>query len=177
VLGGTADTDRPPFDRLYFTRGAERITQAVELYNKGVVDKILFTGGRSGLLDDPVKDNAPIVNFYVSCGVDPADILIENRARNTYENAVLAREVLDQMDLLHARHLLLTSAFHMRRAHACFIKQGINCVPFSTDFHASRPEDRFAMSQFVPSAGVMGDWEFMLKEFIGYIAYRAVGYL
>ena len=177
VLGGTADTERAPFDRLYFSKGAERITQAVTLYKAGKIRKILFTGGNAELFEDPEKDNTPIFQYYLSCGVDPDDIIIENRSRNTHENAVLTKEMLVENNLLDQKHVLLTSAFHMRRAAACYRKEGIDVLEFSTDFYTALPDNRYDFSQFLPSAPVLGNWEFLIKEFVGYIAYWLADYI
>lgn len=48
VLGGTADSEREPYDRLFFIRGAERITHAVNLYKAGKIRKNLIYG-RQGI--------------------------------------------------------------------------------------------------------------------------------
>ncbi len=176
VLGGTTDTERAPFDRLYFSHGAERVTHALRLYKEGKIRKILFTGGKSRLFEDREKDNAPIRNFFIMAGVKAEDIIIENRSRNTHENAVLTKEVLRKLGLADKKHILLTSAFHLRRAEGCFIKENIDVLGFSTNFYSALPKDRFAFFQFIPSVRVLNDWNFLIKEFIGYIVYRAVGY-
>lgn len=177
VLGGTTETERRPFDRLYFTKGAERITQALRLYKEGKIRKILFTGGKGRLFEDREIDNSPILNFFVMAGVNPADIIIENRSRNTHENAELTKKILKKMGLEGEKHILFTSAFHMRRAKACFRKEGIDVLGFSTDFYSQLPKDRFAFRQFIPSVRVLYNWDFLIKEFIGYTVYHTVGYI
>lgn len=176
VLGGTADTERAPFDRLYFTPGAERITHALRLYKEGKIKKILFTGGKSRLFEEREKDNTPIRNFFVMAGVNPGDIIIENQSRNTHENAVLTKKLLKSIGLADKKHILLTSAFHLRRSEACFRKEGIDVFGFSANFYSALPKDRFAFSQFIPSVAVLNNWNFLIKELIGYVVYRMVGY-
>ncbi|NJN25836.1 MAG: hypothetical protein HC819_07640 [Cyclobacteriaceae bacterium] len=44
VLGGTADVDRAPYDRLFFRKGADRITHALNLYHSGKVKKYCLPG-------------------------------------------------------------------------------------------------------------------------------------
>lgn len=177
VLGGTTDVDREPHDRLYFHRGAERVTQAINLYHAGKVNKILFTGGNARLFEDANRDNSPIYNFYVMCGVAPEDILIENSSRNTHENAVYVKKLLEERGVPHGKVILVTSAFHMRRAEGCFQKIGINVTGFSSDFYAALPKDRFGIDGFIPSPTVLKNWDFLIKEWIGYIAYWFAGYL
>ena len=175
VLGGTADVEREPRDRLYFNKGAERITQAVNLHRAGKALQILYTGGRSELFGNPEADNQPIFDFYTMCGVPVGDIILESRSRNTRENALLSKEMLREIDN-PGPVILLTSAFHMRRSLACFRKVGLDVVPFSTDFNSVLPADRYKIGQFFPSSKTLYDWEFLIKEMVGFLVYRLSGY-
>lgn len=173
VLGGTTDVEREPNDRLFFRRGADRLTHALNLYHSGKVKKILFTGGRARLLEDSKRDNSPILDFYVMCGVAPEDIIIENSSRNTHENASHVKDMLDN----NSKVILITSAFHMRRAEGCFKKDGIQVTAFSTDFYSFLPKDRFRFDNFIPSAEILFYWNFLIKEWIGFAAYWMAGYI
>lgn len=176
VLGGTTDVDREPNDRLFFHKGADRVTHALNLYHSGKVKKILFTGGNSRLFEDPNRDNSPIFDFYVMCGVAPEDIIIESSSRNTRENAFFVRDLVEKKAKT-GKVILITSAFHMRRAEGCFRKAGINVTGFSTDFYSVLPKDRFSIDGFIPSSNVLSGWNFLIKEWIGYAAYWMVGYI
>ncbi|HET9054721.1 MAG TPA: YdcF family protein, partial [Cyclobacteriaceae bacterium] len=50
VLTGVTANDREPADRVYFNHGADRVTHTVQLYKKGIIKKILVTGGSGRLL-------------------------------------------------------------------------------------------------------------------------------
>ncbi len=176
VLGGTTDVDREPSDRLFFHKGADRVTHALNLYHAGKVRKIMFTGGNARLFEDPNRDNSPIFDFYVMCGVDSGDIIIESASRNTRENAFFVKDLIAQ-NSSSGKVILITSAFHMRRAEGCFRKVGIDVTGFSTDFYSALPKDRFGIDGFIPSASVLSNWNFLIKEWIGYTAYWIMGYL
>lgn len=176
VLGGTTDVNRKPDDRLFFHKGADRVTHAVNLYHAGKVRKILFTGGNARLFEDPERDNSPIYNFYLMCGVAPEDILIESSSRNTRENALFVKEMIEANGGT-GKVILITSAFHMRRAEGCFKKVGIDVTGFSTDFYSALPKDRFSVGAFFPSPAVLSNWDFLLKEWVGFIVYKLIGYL
>jgi uncharacterized SAM-binding protein YcdF (DUF218 family) len=177
VLGGTADSERAPNDRLFFSRGAERITHAVNLYKAGIIDKILFTGGKGYIFEGPEIDNTPIFDFYIMCGVDSSDILVESTSRNTHQNAVHVRRILEDEDLFAGKHVLLTSAYHMRRSEGCFEKEGFEVLAFSTEMNTALPQYRYNYGLFIPSVAVLENWEFIIKEWIGYIVYWIVGYI
>lgn len=176
VLGGTADVDRDPKDRLFFHKGADRVTHALNLYHSGKVKKILFAGGNPRLFEDPERDNSPIFDFYVMCGVAPEDIIIESASRNTRENAFYVKDLV-QSNAKKGKVILITSAFHMRRAEGCFKKVGINVTGFSADFNSALPKDRFGINGFIPSFNTLISWEFLIKEWVGYLAYRMMGYI
>jgi uncharacterized SAM-binding protein YcdF (DUF218 family) len=173
VLGGVTDPERTPMDRLYFHKGADRITHAIHLYKEGKVKNILFTGGNSKVFEDSDRNNQAILNFYIMCGVAKEDITIENKSRNTHENAVNSYQLLDP----NKKYILITSAFHMRRAEACFRKEGLLVLPFSCDFNSQKDEDRFSVQAFIPSSEAMTGWEILLKEWIGMLAYKISGYI
>jgi uncharacterized SAM-binding protein YcdF (DUF218 family) len=177
VLGGTVDIDREPADRLFFQKsGTERITHAVDVYHAGIVEKIMYVGGNPAILGDPAENNEAVVQFYQMCGVDPADIMSENESRNTHENALNAKKMLGK-NAENTKVVLITSAYHMRRAVACFKKEGFEVIPFSADFYSTKPEDRFTIFGLFPSPVVLSNWNLLIKEWVGYVAYALLGYL
>ena len=50
VLTGVTINDRQPDDRVYFQHGADRVTHTVELYKKGIIKKIMISGGSGRLV-------------------------------------------------------------------------------------------------------------------------------
>jgi uncharacterized SAM-binding protein YcdF (DUF218 family) len=176
VLGGTTDVEREPNDRLFFHRGADRVTHALNLYHAGKVKKIIFTGGNPRLFENPTRDNSPIFDFYVMCGVAPEDIIIENSSRNTRENAFYVKDLV-KSNATEGKVILITSAFHMRRAEGSFEKAGITVTGFSTDFNSALPKDRFGIERVIPSIQTLLSWQFLIKEWVGYVVYKIMGYI
>lgn len=177
VLTGLALTDREPTDRVYFARGADRITLAHRLYQEGIIKKILVTGGTGRLNDEFVYPEANALYMYLrQVGVPEEDIILETQARNTYENALYTKEILQ--DKFPGRPvLLITSAFHMRRARACFEKQEINFDSFPGDFY-SRGRRKYGVSDFiVPHQEALMMWTKLFKEWLGMVAYKVAGYI
>ncbi|QHL86804.1 YdcF family protein [Nibribacter ruber] len=174
VLTGVTEVNRSPHDRVHFNEGAERILDAVQLYKMGRVQKIIITGG-SGAIKDVVRTEAEnLEQTALYAGVPKQDILIEQRSRNTRENALYTKELLSQHPELQ-RLLLITSAFHMRRAQACFEKVGLNFDTFPADFQT---HDRsFHLDDLlIPSAEALQDWTRLLHEWVGVLTYKLLGY-
>lgn len=176
VLTGTTMTKPYPNDRVYFNKGADRVTHTVDLYKRGHIRKILISGG-TGLLmgaDEPEADKYKKAMLLM--GVDPADIMIENETRNTYESAVAVKPMLDSMQYTASDCVLITSAFHMRRSLACYRKAGVNLDYFTTDFY-SQPRDYYLDAFIIPSPQSLVIWTKLFKEWAGFAAYWVAGYV
>ncbi|OUJ74440.1 YdcF family protein [Hymenobacter crusticola] len=174
LLTGMANTHKSPHDRVYLSSAADRLTHTLWLYRTHRVRRIIVSGG-SGDIDNYVHTEAAEVNTLLRlCGVPQADILLEDRSRNTRENALYTKELL-------ARHpeikslVLVTSAFHMRRAAGCFRKVGLNAALFPVDFRTTDLEES-ASYWPIPEAGALGTWSLLIHEITGYVTYKLLGY-
>lgn len=172
VLSGITNPNRPPFDRVQFNKGTDRIVHAMDLYRKGIIKKILVTGGSGTLTFEGNKEAHALKDFLLSNGIPQIDILIEDKARNTRENALFVAEMVDPSD----RALLITSAFHMYRAKKCFQKVGLTVSTFATD-HYGQPFHYTPDEMIIPSLNGLQVWTTLTKEWIGIIAYLVAGYL
>src|SRR5205085_1754856 len=113
ILGGAISYDAS-IDRYQFQRQGDRIIQGVLLYRSGKIKKIVFSGG-AGALNEPTSYEGPRVKaLLLSIGISEQDILIEGQSRNTRQNAVYTKALLDK-NFIHGKYLLITSATHERR--------------------------------------------------------------
>lgn len=173
VLGGVMNYDQD-HDRLQFYRSSDRLLQAVELYKKGLVKKIVFVGG-SGSVREPEKKEGTLVKRYLlELGLPSEDIIIENESRNTRENALNVKPILDK-EIPNGKFLLVTSGFHMRRAMGCFRKVGLEPVPYSTDRY-SGPRKFDIDHLIIPGSEAIHVWNMLIHEWVGYIVYKISGY-
>lgn len=175
VLTGATNSGLTPNDRVYFNRGADRVTHTVQLYKLGLLKKILISGGTGKLVgeEDPEADKFRAA--MIMMGVDSADIMIENQTRNTWESAVAVKPMLDSMHYKAEDCLLITSAFHMRRSLACYRKAGVAIEPFTTDFYA-QPRTYTPDVLIVPRYEAIGLWQKLIKEWVGLLAYKLAGH-
>jgi uncharacterized SAM-binding protein YcdF (DUF218 family) len=87
---------------------------------------------------------------------------IEQRSRNTLENARLSRAVLDAEGI--RRIYLVTQAWHMPRARIAFEHYGFTVIPAGTGF--ARPS-QLTPVDFLPSAGALHESSMVFHEVIG----------
>lgn len=174
ILGGASVHDEE-LNRVQFFRGVDRLIQAIDLYKRGHIKKIIFTGGSGRILKPDMKEAALVKPYILKMGVDENDLIIENESQNTKENARFTKAIVDSLQL-KGNYLLITSAFHMRRSIACFTKAGMEVTPYSTDRYAGPRKFEFD-HLFIPNVSAMYDWNNLIHEWMGYITYKLAGYI
>jgi uncharacterized SAM-binding protein YcdF (DUF218 family) len=176
VLGGYLDSGVKPKDRLHFTSSGTRLTTTIELYKKGIVKKILLTGGNFSFQDSIVTEADKAAQFLQILGIPDSNIIIESNSLDTRENAVFSKKMIQQQGA-EASVLLITSAWHMRRAEACFQKVGFKTLDtFSTDPFSGRIITSWNYYLF-PNTTILEAWRILIKEWVGFAIYKLVGYL
>ncbi|MFC0264664.1 YdcF family protein [Fontibacter flavus] len=178
VLTGVTNLSKTAYDRTFFNKGADRATHAVQLYKLGKIQKILITGGQ-GL--DPVNPNTEaelLRDFMMIAGVEENDIIVENQAKNTYQNAVFSLKTLNDKGYSseNEKYLLITSAFHMKRAKGCFNKVGLDTDTFPVDYYAEDIKFNIPLLLY-PDPNAIFLWHKLFKEWIGIVMYKLAGYL
>ena len=162
--------------RLSARRGADRIWQAIQLYKKQKIKKIVISGDSGYVLKEGLHEAIQLKQDLISMGIPENDIIIENKSRNTHENAFYTAQLFEKNRFSKSNHLLITSSMHMRRALACFEKQGIQCTPFTTD-HYTIYSESISITEFIPSQNAFVMWDRLIKEWVGYTIYNLMGYL
>ncbi len=174
VLTGITSSVRLPKDRVHFNKGVDRIYHTLELYRLGKIEKILITGGTGKLGGSTQLESEKLRDFLVLARVPEKDIIIENRSRNTHENAIFSKQTLDSLNI-KSEPLLITSAFHMRRAYGCFTMAGVDCAVFATDSYGTVGEWT-PTYWLLPNLEAWKQWQRMSHEWVGYLSYKLMGY-
>ena len=102
--------------------------------------------------------------------VPPEMIITETESRNTWENAVETKRVLNLYGLGTGKIVLVTSAYHMMRSVLCFEAQGFDVIPAPTDYQIDRGE--YGVTSRLPSSGALGGSASALREYWGLLYYR-----
>tara|TARA_B100001245_G_C22865307_1_gene416129 strand:- start:812 stop:1573 length:762 start_codon:yes stop_codon:yes gene_type:complete len=174
VLGGIVEW-KDQTDLINLNASAERIEEAINLYHEGLIGQIILSGGSGSLMEPDKLESVALKDFILTRGVKKRDLIIDPKSRNTYENAVESKKILDSLGIADQPILLITSAFHMKRAVRCFNKQGVDNVPFPVDFKSDQLD--WSMVWIIPSAEAITTWQLMLKEYVGMLAYSITGYI
>ncbi len=172
ILGGFTYYD-PNIDRVEFSSGTDRMLIGYQLYQQGLVRKLIITGGSSNLVDTNYREGDMVAKYLHAIGMAPNDLIVERNARNTHENAAYTKPLVSDTA---GPVLLITSARHMRRAIACFEKAGIKAIPVAVDRHAGRRKWNIE-HLLIPNADALAAWQSLIHEWLGYFFYWMAGYL
>jgi uncharacterized SAM-binding protein YcdF (DUF218 family) len=155
-------------------KGGNRLITALNLYKKGIGKKIILTGGSGKLLGDKYGEAEYVAPFLKTLGLPDSAFIVENKSRNTWENAVFSKQIVDSLQK-NASCLLVTSALHMPRSKACYDKAGLPTTIYPTDYYSQHSDNLFKLF-LEPSSSKLYAWEAILHEWIGVITYKIKGY-
>lgn len=172
VMGGMSGWDAE-FQRLHFIGTSDRIAQAIDLYKRGKVKKLVITGGTGSVKFPNDRESPHVRDYLIRWGIPAGDILIDSTSRNTHENAVNTKQ------LCYApgkTYLVITSASHMRRTLGCFRGVDMSVTPWPVDSHGPE-KGRFKFSSLIlPGTRAVEEWDVLIHEWLGYVGYAVAGY-
>jgi uncharacterized SAM-binding protein YcdF (DUF218 family) len=114
---------------------AERMTELVALARRYPQARLVFSGGNASLLPGGMTEAAVARQLFDELGVPADRVQYDDRARDTWENAVFARALAQPLP--GETWLLVTSAIHMPRAMGMFRKAGWAVVPWPVGYETS----------------------------------------
>jgi uncharacterized SAM-binding protein YcdF (DUF218 family) len=150
---------------------AVRCIWALRLYREAGHCRMVLCGGVLHLAPDGPPVAEVMRDFMVDAGVNPADILVEDKSLTTYENATNAGKLLDDRHV--SRIVLVTDATHMLRASRCFEKLGFEVIPAPCRFQA--PDITASLTEILPSAEGVEGTQTAFHEWIGTFWYWLKG--
>jgi uncharacterized SAM-binding protein YcdF (DUF218 family) len=171
-LGGALDTVVSPVrGEVALNEAAERMTTMAELARRFPDARIVFSGGSGRLLYSGATESELAERLFVSFGIEKSRITLEDKSRDTAENARFARDIVKPKP--NERWLLVTSAYHMPRAVALFREAGFAVEAFPVDYRT-----RGAVDMLRPFS-TLGDGlrrtDTAVREWAGLIVYRLTG--
>lgn len=175
VLGGMGRIDERQ-ERFDFNDSGDRLFQTLELYYKKRLPKLLITGGSGSISKPHHREAAYIKKYLQGISIPDSSIIIENDSRNTYENAIYTKRILDSLQF-KGSILLVTSSYHMRRSLAIFQKAGYqNITPYVTNKITGLRKFEFDYC-FIPNTNAVFSLSLITHEIVGYLIYKVKGYL
>jgi uncharacterized SAM-binding protein YcdF (DUF218 family) len=175
VLGGITEQRMPWMDDgKDLTGAAERLTRAFELLREGRARTVLLSGGTLDLAPGEVPEADQLAALLRGWGVPADRIVVEDRSRNTHENAVQSARVVAERGWRNL--LLVTSAVHMPRALGCFHRVGLEPDALPVDYRGGVAGAAWSFETWSPRAANLELSSEALRELAGRLVYRVEGY-
>lgn len=156
---------------LAVNEAAERLTEGARLARRIDGVPVVFTGGAGILLTRGRDAAGPVADYLADMGIARERIVLESRARNTHENALLTRDLVKPEP--GKPWVLVTSAYHMPRSVGIFRRAGFEVIAYPVDFRTRGPDDLWRLFDRIPSG--LERLDVAAKEWLGLIAYRLSG--
>ena len=171
LLSGAEETVKSAhWNQAMLNGAADRSLAFMHLAKRFPHAQLVFTGGTGSLLGQQYKAASVAEHLFSQQGMDIKKIIFEKQSRNTWENAVFSKKLVQPKP--DEKWALITTGWHMPRSVGVFCKVGWSVLPYPVDFN-SRRDDLFR-----------ADWNFSghlsnlvtgVKEWVGLFAYRFSG--
>ena len=168
LLGGGSNTGSSDLSGVGSPTGdaLARIVTAVRLQNRLNIPVIVS----SGQVYKNKPSDAPIIKrFLVDLGVPSNKIILEDKSRDTIENARYAGEICKKMEF--KKPILVTSAYHMKRSVLSFKRVDIEVTPLPADFKTWKGM-KYGWEDYLPSVSSLGDTGRAVHEYMGLLFYK-----
>jgi uncharacterized SAM-binding protein YcdF (DUF218 family) len=143
-----------------------RIVTAVRLQKQYNIPIIITSGKvyKGGSAGAPVDRR-----ILVDLGVDAKNIIVEEKSRNTIENAKYSAIICQEMG--YKKPVLLTAAYHLKRSQMAFQKVGLTTIPFPA-YRNSSENPIFFWHSFLPRYNTFEASCTAIREYLGILYYK-----
>jgi uncharacterized SAM-binding protein YcdF (DUF218 family) len=177
ILGGAIEGGPIARDRgeIMIKSSAERVTKALQLLRQHPELPFIASGYSGRLMPQGPSEADAFQQLLHEQGLGSHPGYYENQSRNTYENIVYSKKIIDAIAEKEGTRvkpwLLITSASHMLRSVKVANQQGLLIVPLSVDYQTSKQTSwhRFDLVE----GG--GQWNRLIHELVGIAVYWLSG--
>lgn len=156
---------------------ADRFYGGVELFQAGKAPLLIFTGGWVPWEQNAKPEGEILMKYAKALGVPTKSMVTTGAVVNTVEEAqsvallMSQRYVVDSAQAARPHLLLVTSAYHMKRAQWLFEQTGLKVTPFPVDFKVSAG-GKVGILDFLPNADALRNTELSFREIYGRLYYE-----
>lgn len=171
VLSGMTHSIRTEKGIISEWNDPDRFFGGMELIKSNKAPVIVFTKGKLPWKIGPPESEL-LQATAIQMGVHPQQILVTGEVETTEDES---REVKKIMQSKGKRIIIVTSAFHMRRAKIAFENEGLEVQPYPVDFKLG--EYALTPMDFIPNPGSLSATEKCIKELIGTVYYSLKAFM
>ena len=166
----------PGNTKIFEWNDPDRFLAGIDLYKANKSNRLIFTGGINPLNSDLPPEGDIYIKEAISMGLPKEALFTTSPVNNTLQEAKEIKKFLnDESPLIHKRIILVTSAFHMKRAKKVFEGEGISVQSYPVDFKSNKS---FLSSlsnplKWMPSSSSLNKSSSAIREIIGRFIYGA----
>ena len=154
----------------------DRFFAGIGLYKANKANRLIFTGGINPLVSDLPPEGNIYIKEAIAMGIPKKDLFTTNPVTNTLHEAKAIKKLFNK-EIVSSRKkiILVTSAFHMKRAIKVFEREGISVFPYPVDFKTDKSFFSALRNplRWAPNAIYFYESSKAIREIIGRIIYRA----
>jgi uncharacterized SAM-binding protein YcdF (DUF218 family) len=143
-----------------------RIMAAAKL-QRNINVPIIISHGRK--TKNNVSESLIAKRYLIELGVPVDMIIFEGKSRDTYENAKYSKELCKKFGFQNP--IIVTSAYHLKRAMLSFKKIGMTVNPFPSNFLSSENR-KYQWNSFLPGYENSRNSSIAIKEYFGLFFYN-----
>ena len=130
--------------------------------------KIYFLGGQGFMVKNDTNEAAIASNFFSDVGFNTDRIYFVDNTRNTIENL----KKITHLNISNKSNVLITSAFHMKRALIISRKFKLDLIPYAVDFRSIKEDNLLNYYQKFNILDNLFKFELFIRELMGIISFK-----
>lgn len=143
-----------------------RLTGFADLARRYPEARLVFSGGSARVLRPDLREADQAARILPHLGVDPRRVALERNSRNTYENVLFSKALVQPKP--EETWILVTSAAHMPRALGVFRRAGWPVIAYPVGFRSGIPAAGRVRLQFDNG---LSDLNVAVREYLGLLSY------
>ena len=152
----------------------DRFLAGINLYKANKSNRLIFTGGINPLTSGLSPEGDIYIQEAISMGLPKEDLFTTVPVNNTLQEAKAIKKLINyDSPLIQKRIILVTSAFHMKRAKKVFEREGIIVQPYPVDFKSNKSFSASLRNplNWLPSSSSLNQSSSAIREIIGRFIY------
>ena len=152
----------------------DRFFAGIRLFKEGKGKRIIFTDGYSPFYKTQLTEGILNRKDAISIGIPSNHVLVTGKANNTFQESKELKKLFKKKNFLTNEIILVTSAFHMKRAKYIFEREGFKVVEFPVDFKSKclKPNLVNNIICFFPKSASLDNSSIALREILGRLIYK-----
>lgn len=147
----------------------DRFFAGVRLFKEGKSKRIIFTDGYSPYYGTELTEGVLNRKDAIYMGIPSEAVLVTGKANNTFQESEELKKLFINKKFLSNEIILITSAFHMKRAKYFFERAGFKVFEYPVDFKSKclKPKLMHNLICFFPNASSLNISSLVLREILG----------